>query len=78
MTAVIYKGTSDVRILAAADLPGVEFKKTSFEQGVAQEVSSEAAQLLIENPDRFGLFEAEPSNEPALFDIASVKPAPRK
>lgn len=65
MSKVIFSGTEDFRILAAADLSkaGVEgFKKTTFSKGEETEVDENVAQALLSDPDLFGKFTlAEPA-----------------
>lgn len=71
---VVYKGRSDARVLAAADLAkaGVEgFTKTVFQRNTPVEVEDGVAKALTENTKLFGTFvieepkAAETRDEPA-------------
>lgn len=85
MTNIVYKGKADRRVLSAADLKshGVEFTKTTFNRGEAQEVDEAVAEVLISNPKIFGKFELADAKQPELTMPASdITPsgtkAPRK
>lgn len=59
MISIVFKGPSDIRILAAADLEkaGVGgFTKTSFYVDQPKEVSKEVGEAILADPELFGKF----------------------
>lgn len=75
--SVVYKGRSDARVLAAADLTkaGVEgFTKTVFQRNKPTEVDSAVAKALIENTALFGKFETVEKTA----SVEKIEDAPQK